>query len=125
MLLEILNSIIAHKKRIMEVSSRLHTQKNLVTLGELVDMVKDNNWKKGVSYILFEALDVKNNKWKERGAVESVSNIENIDFNSKEGVLLIVTPGMHLQFSGVTESTLIREIVTSNDPNFRITAYTT
>lgn len=107
------------------MNSKLHTQKNIVTVGELVDMVKNQNWKRDMSYIMTERQDPKTQRWKEMGELEPVNDVHTIEFNTKNGVLLMQTPESSYLFSGLVESSLMREVVTHDNPELRCTIYTT
>jgi hypothetical protein len=108
----------------MKVKSSLHTNKQILTVGEVVDMVKNKSWKKDVSYMLTEVFDHTNGKWRELEPLERFEEVTDLDFNEANGTLDIQFGPSLFDFQEVSASTLFQELMTIGE-EFRCTAYST
>jgi hypothetical protein len=106
----------------MIAKSSLHQNKQILTVGEVVDMVKNKSWKKDVSYMLTEVFD--NGKWRELEPLEQFEEVTDLDFNEANGTLDIQFGPSLFVFQEVSASTLFQELMTIGE-GFRCTAYST
>lgn len=104
------------------LKSSMHKNKQIVTIGEFIEMVTNQNWKRDVSYILFEEL--KEDKWRETELVP-VSEAYDLNWNSAAGYLFFYTQDYSVDIGPVKEGTLMQELVDPESTEYRYTVYMT
>jgi hypothetical protein len=107
------------------MNSKLHTNKSIVTVGEFIDMVQHQNWKRDVSFILTESFDSKTGKWKEVEPLEAVIDVSGLEYDPDSGSLAFNTKEGNYELNGAMQNMLFQELVVAGNPDFRLTVYTT
>lgn len=108
------------------LKSSMHKNKQIVTVGEFVTMVQDQNWKKDVSYVLVEQLNEKDNSWNEY-TLQSVAEIRpnTLRYISENEYLEWEDQEVYAEVSNVRESALMQELVDRDGGAYRYTVYMT
>jgi hypothetical protein len=102
------------------LKSSAHKSKQIVTTGEFISMVKDQNWKKDISYLLVEEFE--KDKWREVNLVP-VTEIYGLEWDSENGVLHFNTDDYTIDINGIRESRLMQELGDADSVEYRYTVY--